>query len=210
MKLIEQWENFQKLWLCFSCLQAGHLSKDCKSRTRSVPNCGKQQSRFLHRDLSRSETTASISEATTAVASNINQGRLSVVRNKLTNRDLSLHVLLVGYLGSYISFVDKSVVSKLQLQGRKVSLSSSGINGSQDVKSEIVPIAVSAHEKSRPLTTVQNYVKEKLNWGDQIVALQELKDRYPYLPYQTYNLNEIQVFFNEIVKTLITLSKLGR
>ncbi|XP_075255288.1 uncharacterized protein LOC142348008 [Convolutriloba macropyga] len=36
--------------------------------------------------------------------------------------------------GSSISFVDKSVVSKLHLQGRKASLSVAGIHGSQDVR----------------------------------------------------------------------------
>ena len=70
------------------------------------------------------------------------------------------------------------MVSTLQLQGRKASLSVAGIHGSQDVKTELVPIAVSTHEKSRPLTTVQFYVHEKLKLGDQIVELQELKDRY--------------------------------
>ena len=99
-------------------------------------------------------------------------------------------------LSSSISFVDKSVVSKLQLQGRKASLSVAGIHGSQHVKTEIVPIAVSAHEKSRPVTTVQFYVHEKLKLGDQIVELQELKDHYPHLrnlPNQKYNLNYVRV-----------------
>ena len=100
-----------------------------------------------------------------------------MVRIKLTNRDLSLNVLAMCDSGSSISFVGKSVVSKLQLQGRKASLSVAGIHGSQDVKTEIVPIANSAQEKSRPLTTVQFYVHEKLKLGDQIVELQELKDR---------------------------------
>ena len=102
--------------------------------------------------------------------------------------------------GSLISFVDKSVVSKLQLQCRKASLSVAGIHGSQEFKTEIVPIAVSAHEKSPPLTTVQFYVHEKLNIGDQIVELQELKDRYPHLrnlPNQSYNLNEVRVILGQ-------------
>ena len=102
--------------------------------------------------------------------------------------------------GSSISFVDKSVVPKLQLQGRKAALSVAGIHGSQDVKTEIVPIAVSAHEKSRPLTTVPFYVHEKLKLGDQIVELQELKDRYPHqrnLPDQSYNLNDVQVILGQ-------------
>ena len=97
---------------------------------------------------------------------------------------------------SSISFVDKAVVSKLQLQGRKASLSVAGIHGSEVVKIEIVPIAASDRKKSRPLTTVQFYVHEKPKLVDQIVELQELKDRYLLLrnlPSQNYNLNEVQV-----------------
>ena len=102
--------------------------------------------------------------------------------------------------GSSISFVDKSVVSKLQLQGRRASLSVSGIHGSQDVKTETVPIAVSAHERFPSLTTVQFYVHEKLKFGDQIVELQQMKDRYPHLrnlPNQSYNLNDVQVILRQ-------------
>ena len=72
-----------------------------------------------------------------------------MVRIKLTNRDLSLNVLAMFVSGSSISFVDKSALNKLQLQRRKASLSVAGIHDSQDVKIEIVPITVSAHEKSR-------------------------------------------------------------
>ena len=94
-----------------------------------------------------------------------------MVRIKLTNRDLSLSVLAMCDSGFSISFLDKSVVSKLQLQSRKAFLSLAGIHGSQDVKTGIVPIAVSTHEKSRPLTTVRLYVDENLKLGDQIVEL---------------------------------------
>ena len=43
---------------------------------------------------------------------------------------------------------------------------------------------------------MQFYLHEKLKLGDQIVELQELKDRYPHLrnlPNQSYNLNDVQV-----------------
>ena len=102
--------------------------------------------------------------------------------------------------GSSISFAEKSVVSKLQLQGRKASLSVAGIRGSQDVKTSIVPIAVSVHKRSRPLTTVQFYVHEKVKLVDQIVELQELNDRYPHLrnfPNRNHNLNEVQVILGQ-------------
>ena len=175
MKVNERREQVQKFRLCFNCSKPGHMSKDCKSRTCSVPSCGRRHNRLLQSDLPKKETTKNVSDATTAVATNITQGGLPLVQIKLTNRDSGLNVLAMCDSGSSISLLDKSVVSKLQLQGRKASLSVAGIHGSQDVQTEIVPIAVSAHEKSRPLTTVQFNVHEKLKLGDQIVALRELR-----------------------------------
>ena len=200
MKVNERLEQVKKFRLCFNCLRPGQMSKDCKSRTCSVPSFGRRQNRFLHSDLTKKETTKNVSDATTAVATNITQGGLPVVQIKLTNRDLSLNVLAMCDSGFSISFVNKSVVSKLQLQGRKASLSVAGIHGPKDVKTEIVPLAVSVREKFRPLTTIQFYVHEKLKLGHQIVELQVLKYRYPHLrnlPNQNYNLDDVQVILGQ-------------
>ncbi|XP_075260006.1 uncharacterized protein LOC142351745 [Convolutriloba macropyga] len=199
MKLNERRENVQKLRLCFNCLRPGHRSEDCKKRTFSVPNCGRQHNKLLHSNFSKEATTAA-SDATTAVATMITQGGLPVVRIKLVNEGLRLSVLAMFDTGSSISFVDKSIVSTLQLQGQKTNLSLAGIHGSQDAKTEIVPIAVSAHEKFRPLTTLKFYVHEKLKLGGQIVDLQGFKDRYPHLKNlqnESYNLNEVQVVLGQ-------------
>ena len=86
MKVNERREHVQKLRLCFNCLKPGHMSKDCRSRTCSVSSCGRQHNRLLHSDLPKKDTTKNVSDATTAVATNITQGGLPVVRIKLTNR----------------------------------------------------------------------------------------------------------------------------
>ena len=193
MKVNERREHVQNVRLCFNCLRPGHMSKNCKIGTCNVSSCGRQHNKLLHSNLPKKDTTRNVSDATTAVATKITQGGLPVVQIKLTNKELSLNVLAMFDSGSSISFVDKSVVSKLHLQGRKASLSVAGIHGSQEFKTEIVPITVSAHQKCQPLTTVQFYVNES---GDQIVELRELKDRYPQLrnlPDQSYNLNGVQV-----------------
>ena len=83
----------EKFRLCFNCLKPGHMSKDCRSRTCSVPSCGRRHNRLLHSELPKKESKKNVSDATTAVATNITQGGLPVVRIKLTNRDLSLNVL---------------------------------------------------------------------------------------------------------------------
>ena len=155
MKVTEWGEHVLKFRLCFNCLRPGHRSKDCKNRICSVLNCGRRHYKLWQSDFSKKEATTSASDATTAVATRITQGGLLVVRVKMVNVNHSLSVLAMCDTGSSISFVDKSIVSTLQLQGRKASLSVARIHGSQDIKTEIGPIAVSAHEKSRPLTTVQ-------------------------------------------------------
>ena len=154
----------------------------------------------LNSEFSKKEATTSASDATAAVPTVITLGGLHVVRVKLVNENHSMSMQAMCDKGSSISFVDKSIVSTLLLQGRKTSLSVAGICGSQDVKTEIMPIAVSAHKNFRPLTTVQFYVHEKLKLGDQIVDLQGLKDRYPHLknlPNQNYSQNEVQVIVGQ-------------
>ena len=111
-------------------------------------------------------------------------------------KNQSLSVLAMCDTGSPISFAEKWIVSTLHLQSWKTSFNEVGNHGSQDVKTEIMPITVSIHEKSRPLTTVQFYIHEKLKLGDQIVDMQVLEDHYTHLrnlPNQSYNLNEIQI-----------------
>ena len=137
----------QKFRLCFNCLRPGDRSKDCKSRTCSVPNFG-QRNKFLHSDFSKKQAITGAPDASTAVATMVTQGGLLVVRIKLVNGNHSLSELEICDTGSSHFFVDKSIVPTLQFQGQKASLSVAGIHGSQDVKTEIVPIVVSAHEKS--------------------------------------------------------------
>ena len=120
MKVNEQREQVQKFRLCFNYLGPGHMSKDCKSRTCSVLSYGRRHNRLLHSELLKKDTTKNVSDATSALATNITQGGLPVVRIKLTNRDLSLNVLAMCDSGSSISFVDKS-----KLQDRDVQTSTS-------------------------------------------------------------------------------------
>ena len=176
-KISERREYVQKARLCFNCFSPTHISKNCTSKPCNISNCGKKHNRLLHYEPKKQETTANVSDATTALATNVTQGGLPVLRIKLTSGDTSLNVMALCDSGSSISFVDRSVVSILQLQGRQASLSVAGIHGSEDVKTEIVPIAVSAADKTRPLSTVQIYVHKNLKLGNQNVDLPELKSR---------------------------------
>ena len=123
-----------------------------------------------------------------------------MVRIKLPHENYRLSVVAMCDTGSSFFFLDKSMVSTLHLQGRKSSLSVAGFHGSQYVKTEIVPMAVSTYDVSQRMATVQFFVREKLKLGEQIVNLQGLKDRYPHLrnlPSNGHNLNEVLVIFGQ-------------
>ena len=73
MNVNERREHVQKFRLCFNCLRPGHVSKECKSRTCSVTSRERRRNRILHSDLPKKDTTKNVSDATTAVATNITQ-----------------------------------------------------------------------------------------------------------------------------------------
>ena len=107
----------------------------------------------------------------------------------MATRSHSLSMLAMG--DTFISFVDKSIVSSLHILDRKEPLSVAGTDGSHDVKTEIVTTAVSANGRPQPLTIMQFYVLEKMKMNDLVVDLQVLKDRNPHLrnlPKQSKNL----------------------
>ena len=94
LRLTQMILQYQRIKNCpFRDLRSGHLSKDCKSRNCSVPNCTRQHNKLFYINLSKKQVTTGASGATTAVATSITQGGLPEVRIKLVNGHHSLSVL---------------------------------------------------------------------------------------------------------------------
>ena len=129
MKVNERREHVRKFRLCFSCLRPGHMS--AKSGHAVCPIVNKNTTRLSTAASQKKEATIVASDATTAVATMITHGGLPVVRTKLMNGNHSLSLLPICDTGSSISFVVKSIISSLQPQDRKASLSVAGIHGSK-------------------------------------------------------------------------------
>ena len=100
-----------------------------KKQNFQCAHCGRRHNKFLRRDFSKNEAASSASDAPTAVATMIKQGGPPVVRIKLMNGYHRLSVLAMFDKRSSISFVDKSIVFTLPLQGRKAPWSIAAIHG---------------------------------------------------------------------------------
>ena len=66
MKIGERREFLQKARLCFNCFSPAHISRNCTSKPCNISNCGKKHNRLLHYEPKKQETTANVSDATTA------------------------------------------------------------------------------------------------------------------------------------------------
>ena len=181
MRIGERREYVQKARLCFNCFNPAHISKNCTSKPCNISNCGKKHNRLLHYEPKKQETTAIISDATTALATNVTQGGLPVLRIKLTSGTLASMLWLCVILAHQFHLWISQLCLLCSCKVDKHLCRWPGIHGSEDVKTEIVPITVSAADKTRPLSTVQFYVHKNLKLGNQNVDLPELKSRYPNL-----------------------------
>ena len=152
---------------------SGHWSRECKSRPCSMPNGGRRHKQLSHSDFSKNEA----SDATTAVATDITQGQLTVVRTKLLNGIHSLRVLTTCGKGHSTSFMNKSTISTLHLpQNLFVASRNPRITRYQDENCK------ESGFSTREVSTIDNTALfEKLKLRDQSVDLQGFKDRYPQL-----------------------------
>ena len=148
---------------------------DCKSTITVCPKIADDLQRFSHSDFLKKKAATLASDTTTEVETNNIQERLPLVYIKVVKGNYNLSVLAMCNTRSSTFFVDRSILSTLHLQGKKVSLLVVEFRGSQNVKTEKVMIAVLAYEKFRTLTTESFYALENFKLGDQIVDLQVLK-----------------------------------
>ena len=105
--------------------------------------------------------------------------------------------------GSTISFIDKSLRRKLQVEGNEVTLNVAGIHGSKDLLTEKVRITVKGlNSISVP---VEAFEHNSISLGNASYNYEELKDRFDHLtvlPNHKFNLMEIGLILGQDVYDL--------
>ena len=100
--------------------------------------------------------------------------------------------------GSTVSFIDQSVKDQLQAKGTDVTLNIAGIHGTQDLRTEKVPITIKGlHSK---VHSIEAFAHPSISLGDTTYAYKELKNNFRHLNVltnRTFNLMEVGIILGQ-------------
>ena len=143
MNVTDRYAAVRKERLCYGCLGKGHAIKDCKVHPCGINGCTKKHNRLLHSENQMDEG----SHAVNVSAATINQSNqvtsfLQIVPVSVQSGGNRLTTYAFLDSGSTVSFIDQSVKDQLQAKGTDVTLNIAGIHGTQDLRTEKVPITI--------------------------------------------------------------------
>ena len=139
----DRYAAVRKQRLCYGCLGEGHAIKDCKVNVCGVNGFIKKLNQLLHSENQTEESNHAVKVS----AATINQGnevksipQIVPVSIQRGGNRLNTYAFLDS--GSTVSFIDQSVQKKLQAQCTELTLNTAGIHGTNDLKTERVPLKI--------------------------------------------------------------------
>ena len=177
----------------------GHAIKYCKVHPCGINGCTKKHNRLLHSENQMDEG----SHAVNVSAATINQSNqvtsfLQIVPVSVQSGGNRLTTYAFLDSGSTVSFIDQSVKDQLQAKGTDVTLNIAGIHGTQDLRTEKVPITIKGlHSK---VHSIEAFAHPSISLGDTTYAYKELKNNFRHLNVltnRTFNLMEVGIILGQ-------------
>ena len=199
MNVNDRYAAVRKQRLCYGCLGKGHAINDCKVNACVINGCTKKHNRLLHSENQMDEGNHAVNvSAETISQSNEVTSFLQIVPVSIqsgSNR-LNTHALLDS--GSTVSFVDRSVNEKLRAKGTDVTLNIAGIDGTKDLKTEIVSIKIKGpHSK---VLSIEAFVHPSISLGTTNYDSNKLRQSFNHLnvlPNKTFNLMDVGIILGQ-------------
>ena len=195
MNVTDRYAAVRKERLCYGCLGRGHAIKNCKVHPCGINGCTKKHNRLLHSKNQMDEG----SHAVNVSAATINQSnqvtsfiQIVPVSVQSGGNKLTSYALLNS--GSTVFFIDQSVKDQLQAKGTDVTLNIAGIHGTQDLRTEKVPITIKGlHSK---VHSIEAFAHPSILLGNTTYDYKELMNNFRHLNVltnRTFNLMEVGI-----------------
>ncbi|XP_033098946.1 uncharacterized protein LOC117102676 [Anneissia japonica] len=180
-------EFIRKNKLCYGCLGAGHLSKNC-SRRHTCVKCKKGHPTTLHRGVVNEMSASaggSVKEEVTASCDN-GEGNcaLAIVPVQVRAQRGSKVVITYAFLdpGSTISFCSDGLLQSLGVRGRPARISIETMGSRHSLQTETVKnLMVRAVDGDEEVPISMVYSKQSLPVAKVHIPKQEDIDRWPHL-----------------------------
>ena len=199
MDVTDRYAAVRKERLCYGCLGKGLAIKDCKVHPCDINECTKKHNRLLHSQNQMDEG----SHAVIISAATINQNNqvtsfLQIVPVSVQSGGNRLTTYAFLDKGSTVSFTDQSVKDQLQAKGTDVTLNIAGIHGTQDLRTEKVPIAIKGlHSK---VHSIEAFAHPSISMGNTTYDYRELKNNFSHLNVltnRTFKLMEVGIILGQ-------------
>ena len=199
MNVTDRYAAVRKEHLCYGCLGKGHAIKSCKVHPCGINGCTKKHNRLLHSEKQIDEG----SHAVNVSAATINQSNqvtnfLQIVPVSVQSGGNRLTTYAFLDSGSTVSFIDQSVKDQLQAKGTDVTLNIAGMHGTQDLRTEKVPITIKGlHSK---VHSIEAFAHPSISLGNTTYDYKGLKNIFRHLNVltkRTFNPIEVGIILGQ-------------
>ena len=108
-------------------------------------------------------------------------GSLQLIPISIGNEKRSVETIALRDTGSTVSFMDKTLVNLLNLNGKESVISVARIHGLSEMKTEIVTARIDPSETDTAGEEITFCSHPNLNVGDKIFDFTKMKENYVYL-----------------------------
>ena len=180
MNVTDRYTAVRKKRLCKGCLGRGHAIKDCKVHPCGIIGCTKRHNRLLHSENQKDESSHAVNVSTATInQSNQVTSVLHIVPVSVQSGGNRLTTYAFFDSGSTVSFIHQNVKDQLQVKGTDVTLNIAGIHGTQDLRTEKVPITIKGlHSK---VHSIETFAHSSISLGNTTYDHKELKNNFRHL-----------------------------
>ena len=171
----------------------------CKVHPCGIIGCTKKHNRLLHsaNQIDEGSHTVNVCAATINQSNQVTSF-LQIVPVSVQSGGNRLTTYAFLDSGSTVSFIDQSVKDQLQAKGTDVTLNIAGIHGTQDLRTEKVPVTIKVlHSNVHP---IEAFAHPSILMGNTIYDYKELKNNFRHLNVltnRTFNLMEVGIILGQ-------------
>ena len=199
MNVTDHYAAVRKERLCYGFLGKGKAIKDCNVHPCHKNGCTIKHNRLLHSEnqVDEGSHAVNVSAATINQSNQVNSFlQINLVSVQSGGNRLTAYVFLDS--GSTVSFTDQSIKNQLQAKGTDVTMNIAGIHGTQDLRTEKVPITMK--ELHSKVHSIEAFAHPSVSFGSTTYDYKELKNKLRHLNVltnRTFNLMDVGIIHRQ-------------
>lgn len=188
----EKWDTIRSNRLCRTCLKMHDLARCRERKECGLEACTAKHHPLLHKPIQRIVESNNVEQQVAIQVSKTSKILFKILPITIYGNNCSVDIFALLDDGSGPTMIEKNIISKLNLKGKKTELCVRWTDGSvrTEPNSELLDFNISARGKNNKQIYLRNvHTVENLDLPSQTMNVDELTDRFSHLkglPVQSY------------------------